>query len=1319
LLLSLGEAYVHGVPVDWAEWFAGGGARRVDLPTYAFQHHHYWTEMPGPRLGDAVLAGLGRAEHPLLGAAVELADGDRTVFTGRLSLKGQPWTADHAVFGTPLLPGTAFVELALWVGERLETPRVDELVLESPLLLSDTAPVRLQVVVDDTDEQGRRTVRFFSRAEQSDDAEWMRHATAVLGGTPQPEFDLGAWPPVGAEPVELDGAYEKMAATGFGYGPAFRGLRAAWRRGDEVFTEVEMDPGSGAHGDGFMAHPALLDAALHGAGLLPGTQDGGVRLPFSWSGVTAYATGATSLRVRLSTTGDGGLSLHAVDAIGSPVVAVEQLVLRPVSADQLASPSAAAPDALLRVDWPELPVPTPVPGTYVWLDPEAAGDRPGFGTPAELDAWLGAGNPVPGAAVACCPVLADNDGTSAEAAERAVIWGLELVRNWAAGTRLADLPLVVVTRGAAPVPGTPADATGTAHAALVGLLRSAQAEDPGRLVLVDVGADDASAAPAVLDQAVLDLALAAAEPEVAVRDGKVYGRRLGRAAVGPDVLAEPAGCDQWRLDVTEPGSFGNLALVPDAEATGVLAAGQVRVAVRAAGLNFRDTLIALGMYPDRARLGSEGCGVVMEVGPGVEWPAPGDRVMGTFDTPFAPRSVADARLLAPVPDDWTDVQGASATVAFLTAYHGLADLGGLCAGQRVLIHAGAGGVGSAAVQLARRLGAEVFATASRPKWAALRAAGLDDAHIADSRTLDFHDAFLDATGGRGMDVVLNCLAGEFTDASLRLTARGGRFVEMGKTDLRDPGRLAADHPGVAYRPFDLADPGPERIQEILRQLGTLFVEGALTPPPATTWDIYHAPEAFRALARATLVGKAVLTLPPAGFAPGETVLITGGTGTLGALVARHLVERHGARHLILLSRTGPESSGAGALRVELATAGADVEVVAGDIGDPDAPARLHKAVTALGRRLVGVVHCAGTTDDGAIGSLTPDRLTAVLRPKAHGVLNLHRLTELHPHVRQFLLFSSAAATLGSPGQANYAAANAYLDAFTHRRRALGLPAMSVGWGLWEETSGLTAGLAAADHRRLRAGGFRALPTGEALELLDATLLGRVAGPAVVAAPFELPALRALHAREPLPPVLHGLLGAVGTRTRRRAAQETHEPGAVLRRRLAGLPADRRRSVLLSLVRNQVAAVLGHTAPGLVDTERSFREMGFDSLTAVELRNRLNTATGLRFPATLVFDHPRLDALAEHVGTVLLPTADQTAGAAEGSGREAEIRSLILSVPLARLRENGLLDQLLALAEGAVAPAGPVEAAGGQQGEIGDMDAAELVEMARSLSTEWK
>ncbi|QNP68027.1 SDR family NAD(P)-dependent oxidoreductase [Streptomyces roseirectus] len=1283
LLLSLGEAYVRGAPVDWARWFEGSGARLVALPTYAFQRRRYWTELPVARAGDAGAAGLGRAGHPLLGAVVELAESERTVFTGRLSVREQAWTADHAVFGTVLLPGTAFVELALWAGERVGAAGLDELVLEAPLVLPASGGVHLQVTVDEPDEGGRRAVRFHSRPDGADGEAWTRHGGGVLSPARAPEFDLGVWPPAGAEPVELDGAYERMAEAGFRYGPLFQGLRAAWRRGGEVFAEIET--GADAGDSAFLLHPALLDGALHAAGLLPDGQGAG--LPFSWSDVALHATGATGLRVRLARSGSGGLTLHAADALGAPVVSVGELAFRPVSAGQLAVPGGT-PDALLSVEWPELPGSAAAAGVYAVLGGGGLEGVPVYGTLDEIDGS-------PSAVVAVCPVEAVA-GEEAEGAERAAEWGLELVQSWLAGERAGVL--VVVTRGAAPVPGTEVSATGTAHAALAGLVRSAQAEDPGRIVLVDVVEPLTSAA--------LDAALAAGEPEVALRAGAVHGRRIERAGGQP--LALPAGHEQWRLDVTEPGSFGNLALVPDSEGTAALGAGQVRVAVRAAGMNFRDTLIALGMYPDAARLGSEGSGVVTEVGPGVTRFAVGDRVMGTLDTSFAPVSVADARLLAPVPDGWSEVEGAAATVVALTAYYGLVDLGRLGAGQRVLIHAGAGGVGTAAVQLARHLGAEVFATASRGKWDALRAAGLDDAHIADSRTLDFRDAFLTATGGDGMDVVLNCLAGEFTDASLHLLPRGGRFVEMGKTDLRDAGRLALEHPGVVYLPFDLADAGPERIEAILDELGTLFAAGALVPPPTTVWDIRRAPEAFRALAQASLVGKAVLTLPTTGFTSGETVLVTGGTGTLGALVARRLAERHGVRHLTLLTRGGPHTPQADTLRSALAHSGAEVEVVAGDIGDPDAPARLDSVLTARGLRLAAVVHCAGVTDDGAVSALTPERLAGVLRPKAYGARNLVRLAELRPGVRRFVLFSSAAAALGSPGQANYAAANAFLDAY-----ARGLTgAVSVGWGLWAEASALTAHLTEADHRRLRSGGFGALSGEEGLALFDAALTGAAPGSAVVAAPVDRGALRAWAAQGSLPPLLRSLAGSGAGGGRRRAARENREPGEVLRRRLAALPGERRESALLTLVRGEVAAVLGHASASLVDPERSFREMGFDSLTAVELRNRLASATGLRLPATLVFDHPRLDALAAHVGERLF----EGAASAEGAGpSEAEVRSLLLSLPLERLRESGLLDSLLALAPGAQAQAPAPEPQ--EEREIASMDAASLIEMARRLSAD--
>ncbi|ETB33809.1 hypothetical protein N602_29330, partial [Mycobacterium avium subsp. hominissuis 10-5606] len=330
----------------------------------------------------------------------------------------------------------------------------------------------------------------------------------------------------------------------------------------------------------------------------------------------------------------------------------------------------------------------------------------------------------------------------------------------------------------------------------------------------------------------------------------------------------------WRLAAGDAGTLEDLAVQehPAAE----LAPGQVRVRVAAAGVNFRDVLVALGMYPGAAQLGAEGAGVVTEVGAGVTDVAVGDAVMGIFGL-VGSEAAVDRRLVTRVPPGWSMAQAAGIPVVFLTAYYGLSVLAGLRAGQRVLVHAATGGVGMAAVQLARHWGAEVFATASRGKWDTLRAMGFDDAHIADSRTLDFEQKFGAAPGG--MDVVLNSLAGEFNDASLRLLGPGGRFIEMGKTDLRDPDVVARAHPGVRYRAFDLMEAGPDRIAAMLAEVMELFAAGALTPLPVKAFDARCAADAYRFVSAARHIGKVVLTMPdgPAGLS-GGTALITGATG---------------------------------------------------------------------------------------------------------------------------------------------------------------------------------------------------------------------------------------------------------------------------------------------------------------------------------------------------------------------------------------------------------------------------------------------------------
>ncbi|MFF3249382.1 SDR family NAD(P)-dependent oxidoreductase, partial [Streptomyces sp. NPDC002870] len=804
---------------------------------------------------------------------------------------------------------------------------------------------------------------------------------------------------------------------------------------------------------------------------------------------------------------------------------------------------------------------------------------------------------------------------------------LGVVQEWLAEERFAGSRLVVVTEGAVAVDHGAPDPV---LAAVWGLVRAARAENPGRFVLVDVDGTAESWAG-------LGGALALDEPEFALRGGTVRAPRVARVTSGGPMAIPAAAEGGWRLDIAEKGTLEGLCVTACPEAAGELGTGQVRIAVRAAGVNFRDVLNVLGMYPGEAGLlGLEGAGVVTEVGPGVLGLAVGDRVMGMLSGAFGPVVVADARLVVRIPEGWSFAQAASVPIVFLTAYYALVDLGGLQAGESVLVHAAAGGVGMAAVQLARHLGAEVFGTASPGKWGTLRGSGLDAAHIASSRDLDFERSFLQSTGGRGMDVVLDSLAREFVDASLRLLPRGGRFLEMGKTDIREPEQVAADHVGVRYQAFDLIEAGPDRIAEMLTALLDLFERGVLKPLPVTVWDVGRAPEAFRFLSQARHVGKVVLSVPTPLDTDG-TVLVTGGTGGLGALVARRLVAEHGVRHLVLASRRGVDAPGAGELVAELAVLGAQVEVAAVDVADREAVAELLAAVP-VAHPLTAVVHTAGVLDDGVVSSLTPERFDAVLAPKADAAVYLHELTR-GLDLAAFVMFSSVAGTFGSAGQANYAAANAFLDALAETRRAGGLPATSLAWGPWAPGAGMTSELSEADLRRMARSGMLPLSAEQGLGLLDGILdSGRPAlcRPAVLPVNLDTATLR--RSGKEVPPLLRNLV-----RASVRRSVEAHAPSAKegdLVRRLAGLAPDERESLVLELIRAGTASALGYASAAEVDADQSFKVLGFDSLTSVELRNRVNSLTGLRFSATLVFDYPTPAALARYVLGELVGGAEQ-------------------------------------------------------------------------------
>ncbi|MFJ4526771.1 SDR family NAD(P)-dependent oxidoreductase [Streptomyces libani] len=887
---SLGQLWAYGVPLEWISLLPSG--QRVQLPTYAFQRQRYWLETSSGA-GDVSSVGLGAADHPLLGAAVALPDSDGFLFTGRLSLATHRWLADHTVLDTVLVPGTGLVEMAIRAGDQVGCDLLEELTLETPLILAPTGGVQLRVTVGESDENGRRNLAVFSRDENAAaEQRWTRHATGVLAvgsGTPG-VLGEEAWPPAGAEVVSVDGFYGGLAEAGYEYGPVFQGLRAAWRRGDEVFAEVALPEEAVGEAGRFGLHPALLDAVLHTVGLGEAHGDEGPGLPFAWTGVQLHAVGATALRARLSKAGENGVRVVVSDADGAPVATVESLVMREVSADQMRA-AGSGQDSVFRLDWTELPdfsgrgngkslaVVGPEADAFAGVL-RAAGIE--AGTAADL-AVLGTQGPVPDYVL--LPVPAAGPGAVPDAVRSAVYQVLGTVQTWLAESRFADAKLVVLTRGAVAVNGELSP--DLALAPVWGLVRSAQSENPGRIVLADLDGEESSlrALPALL---------AEAEPQLAVRGGVASAARLARS--GP-------------------------------------------------------------VDPDR-----------------------------------------------------------------------------------------------------------------KPVWA-----------------------------GQG------------------------------------------------------------------------------------------------------------------------TVLITGGTGMLAGLVARHLVAEHGAKRLILAGRRGLAADGAPRLRDELTELGAHVEVVACDAADRNALGELLAGIPAEAP-LTGVVHTAGVLDDGLIGALTPERTETVLRPKVDAAWNLHELTQ-DLNLSAFVLFSSASGVLGAPGQANYAAASTFLDALAEHRHAHGLPALSLAWGLWSERSDLTRKLTETDLRRMSREGLPPMSSEEGVALFD--VVGAAGTPVVI--PVALDAKKVAAAGE-VPAILRGIV--------RTPARRTVSAGPAvaksLRERLAGVPAAERAGVVLDLVRTHTAMVLGHSGAGMVNADQSFSELGFDSLTAVELRNGLHAETGLRLPATLVFDYPTSTALANHI-----------------------------------------------------------------------------------------
>ncbi|HEU5356927.1 MAG TPA: polyketide synthase dehydratase domain-containing protein, partial [Actinocrinis sp.] len=737
LLTALGRLHNRGHAITWPVPAVANPVPYTVLPTYPFEHRPYWLDVPPLPSGDPAQHGLSGTRHPILTAAAMLADRDTALFTGRLALDTHPWLADHAVNGTVLLPGTALLDIALHAGLESDCSRVEELTLHAPLPIPDSGAVHVHALIGAPDDDGRRTLTIQSRPESAAaDAPWTRHATATITASSTDPADsvdsaatsetplAGMWPPETATPLVLDGMYERIADAGYEYGPAFQGLTAAWRDGDDILAEVRLPATEHDDAARFAIHPALLDAALHATILLALDEaqdrpDAPIRLPFNWSDVTLHATGASALRVRLRPDGADRLAVTLADTRGAAVLDIEALNSRALTADDLAALSgttgSSQHDSLFQLDWTELgeqATPTPLQPWSVIGDDSlqltpnadtsvalADGLPPSYPDVAAFADALAESERTPAFALAVIRSAATDVMPQAlhETTERA----LALVKSWLAEERCADIRLIIATCNAVAT-GTSSTVADQAASAIWGLIRSAQAEHPDRLTLLDLDDSEVSGD-------MLALAAACGEPQLALREGVLLVPRIARLN-DAGALQLPEGDAAWSLRLTEKGSLDNVRLLPNPEVERPLEAGQVRIAVRAAGLNFRDVLITLGMVGEGAGLLGEGAGEVVELGPAVTGFAPGDRVAGMFEHGVGTLTVSDHRLIARIPTGWTYAQAATTPVAFLTAYYAMRHLAALQPGDRILIHAATGGVGTAALQLARHMGLEVFAT---------------------------------------------------------------------------------------------------------------------------------------------------------------------------------------------------------------------------------------------------------------------------------------------------------------------------------------------------------------------------------------------------------------------------------------------------------------------------------------------------------------------------------------------------------------------------------------------------------------------------------
>ncbi len=1256
MLESVGRLHVGGQPIAWSA-VCDAGARRVDLPTYPFQRERYWFDsMYRPPVQQAV---SGRSTgHPLLGDRIA---SPMRLYQTALSIATTPWLSDHRIYESPLFPVTGFLELAMAAGRHAigtDDVALSNVSLREGLTIPEPGAVTMQVIVTPHDDGTQQVQVFSDTADDADGAgetEWRLHlsATVARSSVAAPPAGLRALPSEGRSERDVPEYYKKLHEQGAYYGPAFRGITSIARSADQVLGHVRLPDESATDSEKYFVHPALLDSCVQLIGVgLPWADDprstDDICVPVGLASYHVYRPAVTDIwchveSVRPNASNSSITSDFVLTDVNGEIVArVEALEMHRVTraAMQKVNDKPVKPDWMLEVEWQASPMETAaIPASGKWLVVTDGGTLAG-----SLATQLGAKGASVFVASHATEFAATAAGWSidvtdashykrlfAEASTRdAAPWQgvvsmvgahpvlvtddnetLHRAHTLRIAALLAMLPAVVeagarfsiVTHGTQAVGDVVPD---LADAPIWGLANVVASEYPAlRVTRIDM-----DTAPRKDDAELLAAALTIGDSEdrVALRGGQRYVARLAQG-----VLRSVDAMPPRRLEIMERGILENLQLnVVPREAPGV---GEVEIRVYATGLNFRDVLNALGMYPgDPGPLGNECSGVITAVGEGVDDLFVGDEVVTMIDRSFATYVLAPAMQTVRKPANLSFVEAATIPVTFLTAEYALSHLAGMKAGDKVLIHAATGGVGMAAIQLARRAGAEIFGTAGSPAKRAM-AQALGCHHLSDSRSLVFADDFDRITNGDGVDIVLNSLAGDFIPTSLRLLKRGGHFIEIGKTGIWDKETVAQSFPGVSYHPLYLGEvtaAEPQFMRTMLQRLMDDFESGALTPLPQRVYPLERAEEAFRFMGQGLHTGKIVITQHRTPEVRDDaSYLITGGLGGLGIACAQWLAGL-GARSLVLLGRRAPTPEVERQL-AELRASGVTVTVASCDIANEREIAEVLELVRTALPPLRGILHAAGVVDDGMLPEQTVARFERVMAPKVQGTWNLHQLTRSLP-IDFFVLFSSGAALLGSPGQGNYAAANSFMDAVAYVRGAQGRHGVSINWGSWAEV-GMAAEVGEAHRRRWASQGLGMIAPADGVRMLQ-DILQRSTARNVAALPLD---------KARLPQNLGVFFERLLVKESKQAARGNTAGVDVLRQITDATP-EAREDILRVFLTEQIVRVLALSSASRARPDQSLMDIGMDSLTAMELRNRVQGAVKVRLSVADLLQGPTINQL---------------------------------------------------------------------------------------------